>query len=205
MKIVAIIALALLVGYGILYVSQQRKSVTAPTTTTVVTSPAEADPTQIKIEQNLSAGGNSYTDPNNIFTLLYPNDWRMDELNGQYIRFYKIGATQQGQTEMYDGVNFTIEPVNLQGTGLETWVDTKIQSSTSDGTLQITSPKKAMTINGHPAFTYTARGLGEATYIVVQKDASSQNALSISYLVSDPQNVGYQSEVDAILSTIDLL
>jgi hypothetical protein len=120
-------------------------------------------------------------------------------------RIYKTGATQKGQTELYDGVLLVFEVVDLQGSTLEKWLDTHIQESTADGTLQVTQPKKAVTLNGQPGFVYSTRGLGESTNYIIQKNAQSPQALSITMLVADPENIDFQAEVAAILANISLL
>ncbi len=202
-KILILVVLALLVGYGAYYVSQQRTSVNAPTTSDMTTPAAKKSDAQL--ENEIKAGGNSYSDPRGVFTVLYPNDWQMDiDNNEQFVRFYKTGATQHGQTEMYDGIIVVIEPFTLQNQTLEQWVDKKIKDSTADGTLKVIEPKKSITINGYSGFTYRTQGLGESTYTILQKDKASKDAINISHMASDPQNLGYQKEVDALFATIEL-
>ncbi|MBI5044586.1 MAG: hypothetical protein HZC02_01560 [Candidatus Levybacteria bacterium] len=159
-----------------------------------------------EIIDKLKAGGSSLSDPKGVFSILYPNDYKTDtQNNGQYIRIYKTGSTQRGQTEMYDGVIITFESITLNSQKLESFVDEHIKSSTVDGTTTVSQPKRATVVNGYPGFSYTLHGLGESTYIVLQKDTQSDYAVSISYAVMDPEKVGYQQEVDATFSTIQLL
>lgn len=159
-----------------------------------------------ELAASLRLGGNSFADPKGVFVFLYPNDYVQDsQNNGQYIRVYKIGKTQQGQTEMYDGVNINFESVNLNGQTLEKWVDEHIKSMTMDQSIEVTAPKKPVTLNDYSGFSYKIRGLGESSYLALQKTPNSSYAVSIIYMVSDPQEVGYQKEVDAILSTVELL
>lgn len=154
----------------------------------------------------LLRGGASYADKNGVYTILYPNDYIIDEMNnGEMVRIYKKGPTQSGQTEMYDGVIIHLQSISLNGKTLSKWVDEQVSQSTSDGTTSLTSPKKAILLNKYPGFTYKMRGLGEFVYIVFQKDSASNYAVSITTLVADPQNVGFQKEVDAALSTLQLL
>lgn len=70
---------------------------------------------------------------------------------------------------------------------------------------ELVSPKKRVDINNYPGFTYTIRGLGEAVNYAVQKDPNSPYAVSITTLVADPGNVGFEEEVNAALSTLQLL
>lgn len=152
----------------------------------------------------LRAGGSSYLDSEGIYNFLYPPDYKLDTSDEVHIRIYKAGATQTGQTEMYDGVLVVFETINRGNQTLEQWVDNNIKNSTADGTLKIINPKKATTINGYPGFTYRTQGLGEAEYYVFAKDDSSKNALVITTAVNDPKNVGFENEVKTILSTVEL-
>lgn len=58
--------------------------------------------------------------------------------------------------------------------------------------------------NGYPGFQYTLRGLGTSQNIVLQKATNSTHALLITFAISDPNQKGYQDEVDSILQSITL-
>ncbi|MBP7967725.1 hypothetical protein KAZ66_05670 [Candidatus Woesebacteria bacterium] len=153
----------------------------------------------------LRAGGSSYTDPQSVYTFLYPNEYSIDHHDGDTItRISKRGATQKGQTEMYDGVIMVFQLVDLENKTLSSWVDNHIKEMTSDGTSELTQPKKAIAMYEYPGFTYGIRSLGESTYLLVQKDTRSKFALNITFLVADPELKDYQKEVDAILATLEL-
>jgi hypothetical protein len=177
-----------------------------PPTPTPMLTPMDVPSPVATIQSSLRAGGSSYMDSNNAYSFLYPNDYVLTEENGgTHIRIHKTGATQQGQTEMYDGIIMVFETISLEGKTLEGWVDTHIATTTADGTLTVITPKTLTTLNGHPGFMYKTRGLGEAEHLIIQRDLKSDNALVISMLVADPQGKNYQEEVDAVLSTIELL
>lgn len=206
--ILSILFLAALVGAGVYFIQKDQEAQTEQIATQdfTETSTNSAGTNTSTTPDELMAGGSSFADPKGVYTILYPNDYTQDvQGNGQYVRFYKLGATQQGQTEMYDGVNVTIEVVDIGNQTLSQWVDTKIKESTADGTLQVTEEKTPITIKEYPGFRYKMRGLGEGTYYVIQKDTDSKNAVVITYMVADPENVGFQSEVDQMLLTINLL
>jgi hypothetical protein len=97
------------------------------------------------------------------------------------------------------------ETVELKGVTLEKWVDTRISESTADGTSEITEAKKMVTQNGYPGFYYAIRGLGISQNLILQKDLNSDNAVVITYAISDPEQKGYQSELDAVLKSLRLL
>lgn len=202
----AVVFIAMLIG-AFLYTSVDKtpKQAASKTTDTASVSPSPLPTTDASEVAKLQQGGNSLADPKGVFVLLYPNDYKTDtQNNGQYMRIYKQGPSQKGQTEMYDGVILTFESVDLKSQTLEQWVDTQIKNAKGDGSAQITNPKTPTTINGFSGYTYSVRGLGEYKNIIVQKDANSKNAVSISIMVADPKEQGFQKEVDAVLSTIQL-
>lgn len=202
--LVIIFALITAAGYFLVAPKIPQPAV-SPTSSPSTAANALASPSS-ELVASLRLGGNSFADPKGVFVFLYPNDYVQDsQNNGQYIRIYKIGKTQRGQTEMYDGVNLNFESIALSGKTLEKWVDEHIKSMTADESIEVTQPKKQVTLNGYNGFSYKIRGLGESSYLALQKDANSQFAVSITYMASDPENVGYQKEVDAILSTLELL
>lgn len=153
---------------------------------------------------SLKMGGSSFSDPEGIYTFLYPNDYTLDTQDKEHIRIYKRGETQRPQSEMSDGALLVVETIDSTGQILDGWVDSYIKQITADGTMQITQPKQAMTINGYPGFIFSLRGLGEAKYYAFQKTANSPIVLIVTS-VSDPQNKNYQAEIDATLSTFELI
>lgn len=195
----------ILIGVGLyIFVSPKLKNQSTMPPTLENEQPASQESTQPSDE--LLAGGSGYIDPSGVFSILYPNDWKIDnQNNGQVTRVYKTGVTQRGQTEMYDGIIITFELFDLKGASLSNWLDAHIKEISVDGMTQITKPKKAITLNTFPGFSYTTRGLGEFNTIIVQKDTKSPYAIQVTSLVADPQNIGYQKEVDDVLSSLKLL
>lgn len=174
-----------------------------PSKTTKVTS----SPTPITFESSpeLLQGGSSYSDPNAVYTVLYPNDYIIDNKDPLQVRVYKNGPTQKGQTEMYDGVIVNFGKVKLNGEQLSKWVDDTINEATANGTSEVVKSKNAIVFNNYSGFTYSLRGLGVSEYTVLQKDTNSSNAIVITTLVADPTNVGFQRQVDDILSSLQIL
>ncbi len=149
--------------------------------------------------------GTLYRDPQGVFTVLYPTDYTLDTKDEKHIRIYKIGQTQKGQTEMYDGVTLVFEVIDLDGQSLETWVDSSIKAQTKGENFEIIDPKKEIIQNAYSGFTYSVRSLGISHYTILQKDNRSEFAIQIVQTVEDPRNVGYQEETDAILKTLEIL
>ncbi len=207
-----IVVLAVLVGGVVYVVATAQKNTQTVVNTTTNDIPATATPAPDQFisaspdTSALRAGGSSHLDSQGVYSFLYPNDYTLDSQAGDpYTRISKRGATQQGQTEIYDGVLIVFESIELKGQSLEEWVDDRIQQAVDNGTPEITAPKKATTLSSYPGFTYQTGGFGSAKYLIVQKDAESPHAVSISYLVADPENKNYQAEVDAVLTTLELL
>lgn len=203
-----VIVLAVIVGVGF-FLSKSNQPVTTNETNTdssITTSPPEVSTSPITSEtpSELGQGGSSYLDPESVYSFLYPNDYTLSPMNNGSVRITKTGPTQRGQTELYDGVLLYFETVSLDGSTLEQWVDGAITQSTADGTSQVVKPKTAMNLNGYSGFSYSMRGLGESNNLVLQKDSNSPYAVNIIYAVYDPQNVGFQNEIDAILKTLQI-
>lgn len=207
--LVSIVALLLLGSYLFTQIQAERSvrnPVNSPSQSPSPRSQNSSDSSLAAAVQTLQEEGATYTHPNGGYTFKYPSEYTLDsEGDNEYIRIYKIGETQTGQTEMYDGVLLVFETIELGNQTLEQWVDTRIQDSTADGMLEVTVPKQSTSLGEYPAFTYTTRGLGEAAYVVAQKDSSSSTAILVSALVSDPASAGFQAEVDAILATLTIL
>lgn len=203
-KLGILLLLIIIASLGYYYSSKQNLSTSlpaAPTPTPNIEQFIQSQPdTSV-----LKAGGASYTDPQSVYTFLYPNEYAIDHQDGGEItRISKKGATQKGQTEMYDGVIMVFQLVDLGGKTLNSWIDAHNQEMTQDGTTTITQQKKAVYLGSYPGFTYKVRSLGESTYLLIQRDAASNFALNITFLVADPEQKDYQREVDAILSTLEL-
>lgn len=174
-------------------------------------SPVNSEPTPATTEQfiknipdtsDLKAGGNSHLSPKGEYLFLYPNDYTID--GDEYTRIYKRGATQKGQTEIYDGVIVVFQSVNLDGESLAELTRSKIEGLTPEEQPENLSPTPTM-LGNYPGFTYEQKGFGSSTHLIVQKNTTSNYALHITFSVNDPQNQNYLNEVHKILSTIELL
>lgn len=152
----------------------------------------------------LRAGGNSYLHPNGNFSFLYPNDYKIGN-EATFVRIYKNGPSQKGQTEMYDGVLMLFEPIDLKSKSLSQWVEENIEASTMDGTSKVTKPKAETKVNNYSGYSYSLEGLGESNHIVLQKDANSETGVHIITSVYDPTNAGFEQEVTDTLDTLEIL
>ncbi len=185
--------------------TQSTNSSTVTDSESTETSSNSITPASSDAVAELRAGGSSYIDPKGVFSFIYPNDYQLDTQDKQHIRIFKQGATQRGQTEMYDGVLIVFESIDLGEKTLSEHLDKVIEDATSNGMSQIVKEKTQTTLNSYPGYVYSLQGLGTSEYIVIQKDASSKSAVSISMSIQDPENVGFQEEVNATISTLQLL
>ncbi len=190
---------------AIIYFYQNNRNYTPPAENVLQPPIERTENANPEAVSDLERGGSSFSDPDSIFSILYPSEYVQDTQGENQYRIYKQGPTQKGQTEMYDGVIIHFQTVELRKQSLGEWVDAQISQSIADGTSELISPKKHIDINNYAGFTYTLRGLGEAVSYVIQKDINSPYAVSITTLVADPEEMGFEKEVNAILSTLQLL
>jgi hypothetical protein len=163
-------------------------------------------PSMINPTSTDSSLTNTHTDVNGIYSIRYPNDFQLDTLpDNNAIRLTKIGKTQQGETELYDGVTIQIETNELNGRMLSDWVDETIERSTDNGVSAIVEPKNPISINGYQGFAYTVEGLGVFNHRIIQKNETSNYAVTIVTTVNDPEDNGYEFEVDSILLSLNML
>lgn len=179
--------------------NNQKSSVSTPLPIISTLSPTST------IETDLESIGNIYRDQNDRFTFVYPKDYILDTQDPLHTRIYKRAETQRSQSEISDGALMVFESIELQGKSLENWVDARIRESVIDEASEITAAKKPVIQNGFSGFHYAIRSLGTSQNIILQKNSYSNYALMITYIVSDPEQRGYQKEVDAILSSLMLI
>lgn len=204
-KLFTIVLVAVIVLLGLSYFFQQMPKTEVTVTPTSSPTPSEQPSVQSTPDTStLAAGGSSYSHPSGLYTFLYPNDYAIEQEDPNAVRIFKRGEQQRPQSEMSDGVIMVFEPVALEGKTLDEWVDARIQQSLSAGTAEVVQPKTAMTFGMYRGYSFELRGLGSAKYLILQNSPNSEEVLVITTLVEDPQNKGYQKEVDATLATVEL-
>ncbi|HVT01350.1 MAG TPA: hypothetical protein VHE53_03920 [Patescibacteria group bacterium] len=202
-KIGLIIIVVIVLASVYLLFGGNKMNIQSPSVNTTTVSPTNIQPTIDN--SDLKAGESSYSDPQATYTFLYPSDYKLDTTDPKHIRIYKRNESQRPQSEMTNGALIVFETIDLSGMSLESWVNMRIKQNTADGTTKLTEPKKAITQNGYPGFSYSLQDQGESQNIVLEKDHNSKNAVFISYSINDPEQKGYQEEVNAILASLKLL
>jgi hypothetical protein len=123
-----------------------------------------------------------------------------------YVVFQK-GPTQQGQTELYDGLNVIFQPQQKADSSLtlNQVLANYLSQQTTDGTTQVIQPLRPTTINSIPGFTYTIRGLGEFTTVAFELPQEGYY-LAITNGSSDPQGVTTFAEMSqTIINSVELV
>lgn len=116
----------------------------------------------------------------------------------------KYGPTQALDSEFFDGYSLTIVKIGLKGESLEQIAQNHIQSSTTEfGQDFVVQPIKPISVGQKQGLTYTVRGLGEYTHILLPNDEGS--FIIVTYSVPDPTDQGYQKIVHQILSTFEFV
>jgi len=150
------------------------------------------------------AEGITYQDPEGKFQVTYPADYTFDDSDALHPRLYKRGDEQRSQSEMSNGVLVVFEKIELNGQTLEQLVDDRLQQTSTDGVTEVVEPKEETTIGTYPGFEYELRGLGTARYLYLQPNDNTDWALGVTYTISDPETLGYEVEVNSILTTLEL-
>lgn len=113
------------------------------------------------------------------------------------VRVWKWGPTQSGQTELYDGMIVTFRLIQTPDTP-EKYALEKIREL--EGIGKVTAPLSDRVFAGREAKTYSASALGDFTVIVIP--TKTNQLLEITTMAPDPTGVGFQGEVERLLSTV---
>jgi|GEM_PF-2827981 len=137
------------------------------------------------------------------YSLSYPEEFTVRELDDSQV-LLSLGPTQTDGTEIFDGMMISLMSVDLKDVSLEEYVDAQILSIQEADMSTIIQEKAAISIGQYQGFFYQARGLGIFSHIFLQGENSDQ-ALEIITLVEDPGELGFQTTMDQVLASIQLL
>lgn len=196
-------AVVVIGGVSLVWLTQQQTApgIEAPVVTPTPTITLDTSATPVPS----STSDNTYRDPSGLFTFSYSNDYTLDQENPQLVRLFKRAETARPQGEITDGVIIVFEPIALGGKTLDEWVDSRITQSVDSGTAEVVQPKTAITYGMYRGYSFEMKGFGDAKYLLLQNSPNSEDALLVTMSVMDPQSRGYQTEVDSILKSIELL
>lgn len=140
-----------------------------------------------------------YTNPDIGFSIKYDPDLKISQRAKQDISLYMYGPTQKGETEMYDGLTLSFRRAQFTGS-IDDYVQKEMGQFSAIG--QITTPLHDITINNTPAKSFSASGVGDYTVIFVPLDDTS--VIEVAYIDPDPGSLGFQKDIDLMLSTFEL-
>jgi hypothetical protein len=147
----------------------------------------------------------TFNDDRYNFTFDYPSDAEAAVDLAIGVRVLKIGKTQPLGTEMVDGYIVTINNSKYSG-NFRDFVEAQRQNDITsnpagEGTDSVSPITEGSLIRKDlKAYTYVVKGLGEfeMSYVAL----NNTDYLKITKLVSDPDNNGYQKEIESILNTL---
>jgi hypothetical protein len=199
-KTVLIIAIVFfflsLAGLGFYYLGSKKAEVEEtpiPVPTEISLPTPSADPT---------ANWKTYTTL--TYQVKYPQDVNFREDEGSFAVFSKLGPTQTEGTEVFDGFSVSFQPKVSSGMTLDAYVAAEIEAIKKQNVSEVVGVSKSITINDYQGLTFTEKGLGEFTHIILQSD-NKEIFMEILTYVADPGNLGFQSIIDTIFSTFKFL
>jgi hypothetical protein len=203
-----LIIVVLFVGLGIggyfVYQNLQTKEElpikeVAPTTTS--TPPQEEQPPEeLTFEQDQMLDWKKYI--SSSYSFMYPPDVELKEREGGIVTLGKWGPTQKANTEFFDGISISFRTLYLPNTTLQDYVQSQVDEIKLAGVAEVVNEPSPTTINNYSGLTYTTVGLGTHKTVVVQSIAGI-NFVEITDSTVDPENIGFSSIVDQILSTFE--
>ncbi|MCR4279918.1 MAG: Gmad2 immunoglobulin-like domain-containing protein [Candidatus Komeilibacteria bacterium] len=144
----------------------------------------------------------TYSADNNSYTVQYRRDMQIDE-NQSRVNFMLKGPTQEENTELFDGVNFTVMgPYEYdKDETLKDLVDTEVSNSRRVGTIE--EEPTITSLDGFNGYTYATITAGTlSTNYILGLDANT--ALRVFYSTPDPENQGYEAMAERMLNSLDI-
>lgn len=134
------------------------------------------------------------------FSIKYDPTLILQESSQTDVRFYKLGPTQRGQTEMYDGIIFSIQKVNTEN-GVNEYINSRVEEFKNVGT--ITEPLHNDKLGTIPIKKFSASSLGDFDLIFISLD--DKTLLEISYMAPDPTNAGFKKVAELMLLSLRII
>lgn len=147
-------------------------------------------------------GWQQYQNPAFGFSLYYPADIQIADRGPEGIQAFKLGPTQKGQTEMYDGINVSIKTGSRTG-DLMTFVQSEqTRIKTEPSTIEVGEISQR-TIGPYTGYQFTVRTIGDGTYLYLPKGPDGYYRVVDGTL--DPSNAGFAAIVKTMISTLKSL
>lgn len=133
----------------------------------------------------------------------YPGHSQIREDEDGLVSITRIGKTQAEGTELYDGYGLTIRTGNLTGESLYDFVIKEQELAREQnpmGDPGAVSEIFPVALGKMSGWQFTSEGLG--VYTVMFFDLGEGEYLRVDKLVEDPEGVGYEEEIMAILKSL---
>lgn len=131
------------------------------------------------------------------FTLEHPPEATVQQEAERYIKFTYLGGPQ-ATGEVTDGFTFTVGTHAREG-DLAAFAEAYYEDQLRAGSP--VSPPEETELNGRSAYRYEIETLGVVTVYVVA--GGDTRAHTLSYIVADPRDEGYQQHVDRMRASFE--
>ncbi len=136
------------------------------------------------------------------FSVAYPPEVEVQDRQDEGVAFLFTGATQAQGTELFDGYVITFRQEGYQDDSFLTYVQRRhAELEDEPATSEITAVLPVI-VAGYSGFAFNVTGLGTFRHVYIP--SGDKEALLITYLVADPENLGYQEDVDMMLSSLSV-
>jgi len=135
------------------------------------------------------------------WSLDYPAELEVRETQEGGVNFNYMGETQTLGTELFDGYSINIRMSGLGTNSLEELVERERQEMIEEPAVMEVSEAQEKMVAGFEGYEFEVKSLGVFRHLYLL--VGEGEYLEISYLVADPENVGYQDTVDEMLESLE--
>jgi len=147
---------------------------------------------------------NTYANPDIGFSINYPSEMELKEQEGKDDIVPSVAFSFTGEAttteEQSDLIEVTVTKTAYLDGSFKEYVEK--QATSTDENAVVTEPKQ-IDINQRKGFTYTITN-DEKSLAYVMVPVGENVVLVITHTLEDPNNVGYQSVIDGMLSTLEI-
>lgn len=159
-------------------------------------SPIDNEPDK-SVVSTLPEGWLTHNTP--VYTIAYPNNYTLNLDQPPIVTISFIGPTQAEGTELFDGVVVNISVSQEQNHDLNAYLQSKLDELDNVGVSRLIGQPESITLNHYRGYTYIEDGLGRYQHFLLESPDQVSIA-TISVLVADPTNLGFQETVDRMLT-----
>ncbi len=134
--------------------------------------------------------------------LNYPEEIEVREPEEGGVNFNYLGETQSLGTELFDGYSININMGDLGTSSLEELVERERQEMIEEPAVMEVSETEEKMVAGFEGYEFEVRSLGDYRHLYLL--VGDGEYLEISYLVADPQGLGYEETVAMMFESINV-